>query len=117
MTTIADRAGAAHRMTRKPSRLATLKPRLATADLRAVKPEPKQADAELQTPEHRAWRAQALKRAGYACETCGRKDGRLFADHVIERRDGGRLLDPFNAKILCASCHGLKTAAARAARR
>lgn len=121
MTTIAERAGAAYRMTRKTSprpRLATLAPRLATADLRAVKPLPKQADPELQTVEHRAWRAQALKLAGYACSKCLRSGASttLFADHIIERKDGGRLYDPFNAQILCGSCHTKKTAQARAER-
>jgi 5-methylcytosine-specific restriction protein A len=116
MTTIAERAGVAHRMTRKPSRLATLKPRLATADLRAVKPEPKRADAELQTPEHRRWRAQGLARAGHRCEDCGRSGVRLYADHIIERRDGGALYDPENCRIRCPSCHQSKTYAERAKR-
>src|SRR5215218_2901285 len=98
VTTIAARAGAAHRMTRKP-RLATLPPRLTATDFRSVKPEPKQADPELQTPEHRAWRAEVLKRAGYRCEwvedgvRCDRNAARdrLVADHIVERKDGGAL--------------------------
>lgn len=95
------------------ARLATLKPRVPTADLRKVRPEPKRADPELLTPGHKAWRERVLRRAGYACEKCGRKDGMLFADHVIERRDGGRPFDPFNGQALCGSCHSKKTAAER----
>ena len=106
-------------MTRKPSprsRLATLPPRLPTADMRAIKPLPKQADPELQTVEHRAWRDAVLLQAGHACQGCGHTGVRLFADHIIERRDGGRLLDPANGQALCASCHTKKTVQARADR-
>lgn len=124
MTTIAERAGAAHRMTRKPSRLATLKPRLSTADLRAVKPEPKRADAELLTPEHKAWRAAVLRRAGYRCEwvengqRCERAapEHRMIADHIVERADGGAWTDPANGQCLCTQHNTLKGVRARAAR-
>src|SRR5687768_12132585 len=97
------------------ARLATLKPKVSTADLRKVKPPPKQADAELLTPEHRAWRKQVLERSGYQCVDCGRSD-KLIADHIVERRDGGAPYDPANGAARCPSCHGVKTAKARAAR-
>lgn len=74
-------------------RLATLAPRLKVLDTRTVRPSPKQADAELQTAEHRAWRIEVLNRAGWKCQDCGKPGGkggtRLFADHVHERQDGG----------------------------
>lgn len=92
-------------------------------DTRCVKPAPKAADAELLTPEHRAWRAAVLKRAGYRCEAveagvrCAvRAPSRLFADHIIERRDGGSPLDLSNGQCLCGSHHTRKTVAARTAR-
>lgn len=89
-----------------------------------VKPPPKQADAELLTQEHRAWRAQVLRNAGYRCQWVknGRRcskaapDHRMFADHIKERTDGGDPLDPVNGQCLCGSHHTRKTMAARAAR-
>lgn len=37
----------------------------------------------------------------------------MFADHVVEVKDGGAKLDPANGQCLCGSCHTRKTAAAR----
>jgi len=92
-------------------------------DLRAAQPIAKKADAELLTPEHRAWRQQVLRRAGYRCEavvTGGRcrvsAPARLFADHIVERKDGGALYDLKNGACYCGSHHTLKTAAERAKR-
>lgn len=93
-----------------------LKPRLGSVDLRSAKPPAKEADAELLTPMHRAFRAAVLKRAGYRCEDCGRSGCRLYADHVIERADGGALHNPANGRALCGSCHTRKTAERRASR-
>ena len=104
------------------ARLATLSPRLGTLDTRTVRPAPKHADAELLTPEHRAWRQEVLKRAGWKCQApgCtahGRRGGvRLYADHIVERRDGGAVLDPANGQALCAKHHSEKTARARTVR-
>lgn len=107
-------------------KLTMLGPRLATADTRRVKPPPKQADQELLTPEHRAWRKIVLERARYRCEDIDTETGqrctnaspahRIYADHVEERRDGGALYDPQNGKARCAKHHTLKTNAARLAR-
>ncbi|GBD48086.1 HNH endonuclease signature motif containing protein [Methylopila sp. Yamaguchi] len=104
--------------------LKTIAPRLRTIDTRTCKPPPKRADAELLTPEHRAWAQEVKRRAGYRCEwvengvRCDRASPahRLFADHIDERRDGGAALDPKNGRCLCGSHHGLKTASERAKR-
>jgi hypothetical protein len=40
----------------------------------------------------------------------------LHADHIIERRDGGALLDIRNGLCRCVSCHVRKTNAERARR-
>lgn len=92
-------------------------------DTRTVRPPPKQADAELLTPEYRRWAEAVKRRAGYQCEAIDggvrcpvKAPARLFADHIIERRDGGSLLDPDNGQCLCGSHHTKKTAATRAAR-
>lgn len=97
-------------------KLGTLPPRVAAGEHRRVRPAAKQAAAVYQTTEHRQWRAEVIRRAGGMCQSCGRADGRLFADHVQELRDGGAPLDPGNGRALCGACHTRKTAAARAAR-
>ena len=106
--------------------LRTSRPLLATHDTRTAKPRPKQADAELLTPEHRAWRLAVCRRAGWRCQwidEAGRRcdasthrGDRMIADHVIERSDGGALLDPDNGMCVCPSHHGLKTNVERARR-
>lgn len=102
------------------ARLGTLKPLVKASEFRTVLPPAKRPDPELQTAEHRAWRKQVLDRARWRCEDCGAQGGRggvtLYADHVVERRDGGALLDVANGRCLCASCHTKKTVAARARR-
>jgi len=101
----------------------TLRPSIAAMDVRSARPAPKVADPELLTPEHRAWRAAVLRRAGYRCEAVDdgkrcevRAPARLFADHIIERKDGGAPLDPANGQCLCGSHHSAKTIAERAKR-
>ncbi|TPL40678.1 HNH endonuclease signature motif containing protein [Mesorhizobium sp. B2-4-6] len=100
-----------------------IKPGLRSVDLRAARPIEKRADPELLTAEHRAWRDLVLQRAVYQCEAVdnGRRcsvrfPSRLFADHIIERKDGGAPLDVRNGQCLCGKHHSLKTAAARAER-
>ena len=102
------------------ARLPTLKPLLRAAEHRTVIPAAKQVDPELKTAAHEAWRKAVLDRAGWRCEDCGKQGGRggvrLFADHIVERQDGGALTDVRNGAARCGSCHGLKTARARARR-
>jgi 5-methylcytosine-specific restriction enzyme A len=80
------------------------------------------ADPQYATPAFRAWRALVVKRADHRCEAtdpqghrCTRAEPkhRMFADHIVEVRDGGALLDPSNGQCFCASHHELKTLAAR----
>ena len=98
-------------------------PQLRQVDMRIAPPAAKRADTDLLTPEHRAWRAEVLRRANYRCEAIdnGRRcdvtaPARLFADHIKERKDGGAALDVANGQCLCGKHHSLKTAAARAER-
>lgn len=102
-------------------RLRNMRPMLAALDVRTALPAAKVVDPHYQTAEHRAWRAEVIRRSGGRCQsvTCKRHGGagqRLFADHVKELRDGGAALDPANGQALCGACHTAKTAAARAAR-
>jgi 5-methylcytosine-specific restriction protein A len=107
--------------------LKTRPARLAAHDTRTARPRPKQADAELQTPEHRVWRLAVCRRAGWRCEWTTKEDGkrceasaqggyRMNADHIVERADGGALLDTNNGQCLCTAHNTLKGNQARAAR-
>ena len=100
--------------------LPTIRPALATLDTRTVLPMQKQADAHYSSPEHKAWRKAAMVRAGWKCQAPGctkraPKD-RLYADHIVELRDGGDPLDPANSQVLCSSHHTSKTLDQRAKR-
>lgn len=104
------------------TKLRNLSPHIASIDPRTSQPPPKRADAELLTPEHRAWRLGVMQRAGWRCEAvdhgvrCGKRapGHRLFADHVVERKDGGALDGA--GRALCGEHHALKTNAERAKR-
>ncbi len=105
--------------------LRTSKPRLAVHDTRTARPLPKQADPELRTAAHRAWRLDVCRRAGWRCEwveqgqRCEASQQRgdvMIADHVIERADGGALLDLDNGQCLCTAHNTLKGNRARSRR-
>ncbi|WP_020187806.1 HNH endonuclease signature motif containing protein [Methylopila sp. 73B] len=94
--------------------------RLKTAEGRRLKPAPKTAAEHYQTPEHRAWRAEVLRRAMFCCQhpgcTATAYTARLFADHIVELKDGGAALDPENGQALCGKHHTVKTMRERAKR-
>lgn len=96
-----------------------------TLDTRTTKLPPKTAEPYYLTPAHRAWRAQVLERAGRRCEAVDQRghrcskaepEHRMFADHIVELRDGGRALDLNNGQALCFSHHERKSGAERARR-
>jgi 5-methylcytosine-specific restriction protein A len=102
--------------------LRTSRPRLTPHDTRTAKPRSKQADAELLTPEHRAWRLDVCRRAGWRCEWI--EDGKrceaskdrgdmIVADHIVERADGGAFYDTANGQALCNSHNVFKGNQAR----
>lgn len=96
--------------------LRMLKPRIATLDTSIARTPPKERAQHYGTPEHKQWSAAVIARAHGHCQRCGRSDGRLFADHITELKDGGAPYDMRNGQALCGSCHTRKTAAARAER-
>lgn len=105
-------------MDRKRARLNSLPQRLATLDTRIGTAPPKEADPYYNSTEHTAWRALVIRRARARCEWpgCGRAEGRMFADHIVELKDGGSRTDPANGWALCAKHHTLKTNQERAKR-
>lgn len=92
-----------------PGRLTPIAPRIVAL--------PKVTDPHYLTREHRMWADAVKRRAGFACEQCGRNGVRLFADHIEERADGGAPFDLANGQALCGACHTRKTAARREARK
>jgi 5-methylcytosine-specific restriction protein A len=67
----------------------------------------------------KAWRALVARRKrdpDYVAALLRSKGERLILDHVVERKDGGADLDPFNTQWLTMSEHAAKTAKARAKR-
>lgn len=77
-----------------------------------------ETDAHLGSQAHKEWRGAVIKRAGGKCEWpgCDRAEPRMFADHIVERKDGGAPLDLANGQCLCGSHHTQKTLQERAKR-
>ena len=96
------------------------------ADARAVKPPAKTADPLYRSKEHLEWRELVVARAGRRCQHRDTKTGqrctkaepehRMFADHIIEVRDGGPPFEPANGQCLCGAHHTTKTIKARVER-
>jgi 5-methylcytosine-specific restriction enzyme A len=76
---------------------------------------PKTADSFYQSPAWREFSATVKAERGNRCEEagCGYHGPRLIADHIIEVKDGGALLDRRNILIRCTPCHNRKTAQAQ----
>jgi 5-methylcytosine-specific restriction enzyme A len=91
--------------------LKALPPRLKTISGARIAPLPKVADAHYLSPAHKLWRSIVITRAGGVCQWpgCGRKEQRMFADHIVEVKDGGPLLDAGNGQCLCGKHHTIKT--------
>jgi 5-methylcytosine-specific restriction protein A len=106
------------------SKLRFLGPRVRVLDTRTTKLPRRQIDPTYNTPRFQAWRAKVIERAGYRCEaidnghrcTKAKPEHRVYADHVVELRDGGQPFDLNNGQCLCASHHERKTMMARTRR-
>lgn len=85
---------------------------------RRVPPLPKVADRFYLSKEWRSLVAQIRRERGAWCERCGAGGSgvRIIGDHVVEIRDGGAKLEAANIELLCAGCHAVKTAQAKARR-
>ena len=92
------------RLSRAPSRLMPAPQRVARA--------PKVALPFYQSAEWKALVKAEIAKRGRKCEKCA-ATGYVIGDHIIEIKDGGPKLDPLNVRLLCAKCHGAKTAAAK----
>ena len=98
-------------------KLKLLAPRVRTVNTSTTPLPPKVKDHAYTTPQYRVWRAQVVARAGGRCEAVdhGRRcskaspEHRMFADHIVEIRDGGAVHDSTNGQCLCYSHHTIKT--------
>lgn len=106
-------------------KLRALGSQVRTMDTSTTKLPLKQKDLVYTTPQYQAWRAMVVDRAGGRCEaidyhghrcTKARPEHRMYADHIVELKDNGSLLDINNGQCLCASHHEYKTLAMRARR-
>jgi len=103
-------------------RLRAIGKRIRPLDSRPFTPPDKSADSYYRTPHHKEWARAVIRAAGGLCQGAAhdpvkpRNARRLFADHIIERADGGALLSLANGQALCGSCHSRKTMQRRAAR-
>jgi 5-methylcytosine-specific restriction enzyme A len=81
-------------------------------------------DVTYRSPQYREWRREILRRASFRCEAiehgqrCSKAypHHRMYADHIVEIADGGRLFDLANGQCLCGSHHTRKTVEMRAKR-
>lgn len=67
-------------------------------------------------PRMREWRRLVVERAAGRCQMCGARGTRLWADHIVEIKDGGAPFDLSNGQALCPSCHTRKTMMVRGLR-
>jgi 5-methylcytosine-specific restriction endonuclease McrA len=92
-----------------------LQPTMPRLTGRSIAMPPKQADEVYRKRPHIAWAAEVCRLANFTCERCGRSGVRMFADHIVEVKDGGSW-DLSNGQALCGSCHTRKTNEAKRVR-
>ena len=98
-------------------KLRSLAPLVRTTNTATVPLPPKVKDAVYCTAEYQHWRTQVVARARNRCEwvdhhghRCTRAwPDRMYADHIVEIKDGGSVLDVSNGQCLCYSHHTIKT--------
>ena len=99
-------------------KLRSLAPLVRTTNTATTPLPPKVKDEVYSTPEYQRWRAQVVGRAGGRCEyhdhhghRCSRAqpEHRMYADHVVELRDGGAVHDSANGQCLCYMHLTIKT--------
>lgn len=82
----------------------------------------KRSDPFYHTREYKQWREVVIALSGGRCQDPAHEPARpregitLFADHVVELKDGGAPYDPFNGMARCGACHTTKTLGERARR-
>lgn len=98
------------------TRIKMLRNRLTELDLRTAREPAKTADRFYSSRGWLGLMARLKRERGHRCEACGATGGKIYGDHIVELQDNGAALDAGNVRLLCAPCHGAKTAARRAER-
>ena len=98
------------------TRIRTLSARVKALDMDTAKPPARLTEKLYGSTAWLGLMARLRKQRGNQCQHCGRKECRLFGDHIVELQDGGAALDSANIQILCGACHVQKTNAERAKR-
>lgn len=99
-----------------------LGPEVKRLDTKIAAAPSKRVDPFYATTAWRALVAAIVAKRGRVCEDphCDgrthRAGMRVFADHVVELRDGGAALDEANILLRCGASHSLKTARERTRR-
>ena len=93
-----------------------LKPRLAELDLRTAREPAKTADRFYSSRGWLGLMSKLKRERGHRCEACGSTGGKIYGDHIVELQDNGAPLAAENVRLLCASCHTIKTNQRRAER-
>lgn len=101
---------------RHVTRIKMLKNRLPELDLRTAREAPKTADRIYSSSQWLGLMARLKRERGAKCEQCGATGRKIYGDHVVELQDNGAAFDAGNVRLLCAPCHGAKTARRRAER-
>src|SRR5262245_61819231 len=104
-----------------PKQLRSLALPVRPIDSRTTRLPPKVKADIYNTPEFQHWRARVIARAHGRCEwidhgvqcTHARPKHKVYADHVVELKDGGQPFDVTNGQCLCAAHHTIKTMQAR----
>lgn len=66
-------------------------------------------------PKWVEFRKELIKQRGRICEDPEHNpyqlspSGQIYADHIVELKDGGAMFDPANVMLRCPSCHVRKT--------
>jgi len=70
------------------------------------------ASPQLWTPAYRTLRLCVLDRDGWACQIrspiCTQRA--TCVDHIVDRADGGPVIDPANMRAACRQCNGWRAA-------
>src|SRR5262245_23630918 len=101
----------------RPAKLRVLGRPIRLLKTQVLTPPAKIVDPQLLTAEHRAWRAEVIRRAGGRCQwvengvRCTKAEPyhRMFADHIVERADRGALYDLNSGICLCGQHHTIQT--------
>jgi len=70
------------------------------------------SDAHLTSPQWKHRRRQVLERDGWQCQIRGQGCTQYATqvDHIVDRADGGSLLDLTNLRASCKTCNARKSA-------